>query len=382
MKEPLRRLASLFLTTFFMWCQLSAVPSIGQAGRQAEDQVTFFKSKEEKRILVYGTKDGKWENGWISRLLRADENTLSIGNFTEPKSSSLLERIEGKVIAYSKGHIPVLKKHSWDSSSNDIVTIAFPPAITIDLAVWIITTPPMRDGKRVNYEKRKQGILDYDCAHANDIWFKEGHGLNIKCHIEDRTGDSFRINQRSANEHFLSTPFDCEEHAASIKQIGFTEGRLNIYYVHLVHLQNEPKARAVWCDNIGDIVAIGLSASDEALAHELGHAFSLDHVNDWAPPDCKKAGSPSNTSCLFDDDNLMYMGGSTRHYLTEGQVFRVFYNENSALNLVYKLGVDRSFGEPQPGQSCWTIPKDESERIRCPAINLRLWPDGKLGASK
>ncbi len=315
MKEAIRRLASLLLTTFFMWCQLSTVPSTGQA----EDRVIFLNSEEEKRVLVYGTRDGEWKNDWASQLVKAVENTLSIGNFTAPNSlSSLssLERDEGKVIAFSKGRIPVLMKHLWSSDPNEKMEIRFDEPVTIDLAVWVVTTPPMRDGKKMNYERRKQGILDFDCALASGIWFHEGHGLKIQCHPEDLTGERHRIKpadggvEKSANAYFSSTPFDCEKHAESIKKIGYTKGRLNIYYVHLVNAQNEGEARALWCDNSGDIIAIGLSAADETLAHELGHAFSLDHVNDWAPPDCNKAGSPANTSCTFADDNLMYGGGA------------------------------------------------------------------------
>ncbi len=362
---------------------LSAAICQAEQAAQSEHLIQFSNSAEEKGILVDGTKDGIWVNDW-SLLVPARENKVSIRNFTPTSSRSLASSAEGQIIAFSKGRVPVLKQHLQWQAKPKTVEIKFGNPIEIELAIWIITTPEVtRGGQRADYEMRKKGILGFDCPVANDIWAGEAHGLSIKCSPKDRTRETAKIilsdgGMVEANAFFSDTAFKCVDHAKLIKKMAYTPKVINVYYVTLVDAEQEGQglARAVWCDEFPDIIAIGVTAVDETLAHELGHAFTLDHINDWASPYCDNTGSDSNHPCLFDEGNLMYKGGRARQHLTEGQVFRVFFNDDSALNSIYQVGPGAKVRSGGSRRLCETILKNDDDRNKCPAIDKRLWADG------
>ena len=362
---------------------LSAAICQAERPEPSEHLIQFSNSKEEKGILVDGTKDGTWVNDW-SLLVPARENKVSIRNFTPSSSGSLASSAEGQIIAFSKGRVPVLKQHIQWQAKPKTVEIKFLNPIEIELAIWIVTTPEVtRNGRRADYEVRKKGILEFDCPVANDIWSREAHGLSIRCSPKDRTRETAKIirsdgRPEDANKFFSDKAFKCVDHTELIKKVGYNPKAINVYYVTLVDAEQEGQGlgRAVWCDASPDIIAIGVTAVDETLAHELGHAFTLDHINDWASPGCDNTGSDSNRPCLFDEGNLMYKGGRARQYLTEGQVFRVFFNDDSALNSIYQVGPGTKVRPGEPRRLCETILKNDDDRNKCPKIEKRLWADG------
>ncbi|MCZ6642090.1 MAG: hypothetical protein O7G86_05160 [Gammaproteobacteria bacterium] len=118
--------------------------------------------------------------------------------------------------------------------------------------------------------------------------------------------------------------------------------RLNIYYIddatHAgIHLRDH--------DGLShNIIIVGLGFYEDTLAHELGHAFSLGHVNFWTHDDPDDAIFPNgiqveycaeygywNNHCDFETDNLMWAAREEREKLTAGQALRVACNENSSI---------------------------------------------------
>jgi hypothetical protein len=385
----------LSLTVFSCLCVILiwAHFLLSAAISQAEHILTFQNSKEEKGLLIDGTKGGTWINDWTQWV------PAGMSKFSIPISSrSPANSPEGQIIAFSKGRVPVLMQHlEWQATPNP-VQIEFGNPIEIELAIWIITsrtpegTPSDRTG---GYETRKNDILDFHCATANNIWSSEAHGLRIRCHPENRTRHDDRITVEggviNANKFFSSTPFNCEAHGKLIRKVGYNPNAINVYYVYTVHADAAGLVPGIWCDaslnqkggdeGFPNIIAIGVTALDETLAHELGHAFSLSHINAWAAPKCDNPGSNPKQPCLFDGENLMYGAEPgrrylTRRYLTEGQVFRVFFNDNSALNTIYKVGRGTTLLSGKPERFCGTIPKNDDDRNNCPTIDKRLWADG------
>ncbi|HXD74087.1 MAG TPA: hypothetical protein VN628_10140, partial [Vicinamibacterales bacterium] len=95
------------------------------------------------------------------------------------------------------------------------------------------------------------------------------------------------------------------------------------------------------------IVSAGI-ADGESLAHELGHTFTLDHVNH---------------SGAFDDPhfsaaNIMYSGGYSRTSFSYGQVFRMNVNQPSSINVFHK--------RPGPTRSCPDSPT-AAPSMSCPS---------------
>jgi hypothetical protein len=109
-------------------------------------------------------------------------------------------------------------------------------------------------------------------------------------------------------------------------------------------------------------VVLGSTADAGLAIHEIGHNFSLTHI------DSQGVILPG-----FDANNIMHSASSTRHYFTEGQVFRANFTPanlqaqqpGSALNSVYT-----SARAGLPTRDCTMDP--------CPALVKRIWADGML----
>ena len=137
--------------------------------------------------------------------------------------------------------------------------------------------------------------------------------------------------------------------AALQAAIGARPGRINVYLVGLV---DGSTSRGNACNLGGGFVAIAAGAGSELLAHELGHDFGLEHIDDLVAD--------------FDDTNIMHSASNFRQFLTEGQMFRAHLRSNSAINQVYGL---------RPGLPLRDCDRD-TQSVQCPAIRRRLWADG------
>ena len=135
--------------------------------------------------------------------------------------------------------------------------------------------------------------------------------------------------------------------------VGARPGRINVYLVPLV---DGSTSRGNACIVGGGFVAIAAGAGSELLAHELGHDFALEHVDDLV--------------AAFDPTNVMHSASSVRQFLTEGQTFRAQLRGASALNSVYGL---RS---GLPVRDC----DRDTPTLGCPRIETRVWADGAFGA--
>ncbi len=90
--------------------------------------------------------------------------------------------------------------------------------------------------------------------------------------------------------------------AAIQADIGARPGRSNVYLVGLV---DGVTSRGNACTIGGSFVAIAAGSGAELLAHEFGHDFGLEHVDDLTTD--------------FDVSNVMHSASNTRRYFTEGQ---------------------------------------------------------------
>src|SRR5207244_3660746 len=90
-----------------------------------------------------------------------------------------------------------------------------------------------------------------------------------------------------------------------------------------------------WCSADPNIVLMG-EFYDQTLAHELGHALSLNHVDGILP-----------------NSNLMFSVPVARDSLTTGQGFRINMNPNSAINLNHnRSGTNRSCPDAVSDDMC------------------------------
>lgn len=103
--------------------------------------------------------------------------------------------------------------------------------------------------------------VESDLARANEIY------TSTRIQLTART---VRVRARGT---LLERVIDvgCTDDGQRIREsIGHVAGHINVYYVR------DPGAKGLWC--APDSILIGATAYPETLAHEMGHALSLEHV--------------------------------------------------------------------------------------------------------
>jgi hypothetical protein len=103
----------------------------------------------------------------------------------------------------------------------------------------------------------------------------------------------------------------------------FDPKAVNVYYL------DDPVISGVHCRATGTefslkVILMGSGGYPESLAHEIGHALNMRHVNN----------KDYNNDAVndFANSNIMWGGGSGRTVLSEGQGFRMTFDKHSFLN--------------------------------------------------
>ncbi len=360
-----------------------------------QDNIYFTNGSGEKAVLIDGVKCGTFRNDYPDSppplLASTDADSIRVGNFEHSSVPHVDE-----VIAFCQGKVPFLREQDgtfqW-SSSRDSVTIAFHDPYPISVAVWIVTTVEgMSSSARARKISTGTDVVvdgevyheEGDCEAARRIWATEGQGLVINCgdpkditdKFIDEDGDGMADDldrdgrPDNANPYFTARAFDCTEHVDAIKRLGYTPGVLNVYYVMNIVTDFGDPAFGLWCNTSDppDVIAIGAYASNVTLVHELGHSFLANGEEDHV-----------DSLSSFDKANVMHGKSGERNYLTEGQVFRAFFNAGSALNHlnVYNIGPGRTplLRRPRGGASTCG-PSTDNDNDLCPPVQKRIWKDG------
>jgi len=149
----------------------------------------------------------------------------------------------------------------------------------------------------------------------------------------------------------------------------YDPSKLNVYYV------DEPRISGVHCrlasGESANIVLVGAGSKPETLAHELGHALSLRHADKciaFSGIDCVTKVSKDyngDDDPDFTDDNIMWSAGTGRTQFTEGQDFRMTFDQYSLLNTA---------GTRTAGPAARDCP-DDADSEQCPWIGLDYSPN-------
>lgn len=350
---------------------------------QDEDYITFSPTPNEKAVLIDGVKDGVFWNDWSPGVVSAATNPVKIGKFTTTSSPN-----SGEVVAFSPGKAPFIKAPSPWGYFTDTVNVEFHDTYNIEVKVWLLTD---------NAYNNQSQVVEPNCAKARSIWEQEGHGLRITCDIQDARDTMLTHVGRTGEAKTLfdsNHAFDCDDLDDSnlLSSTAYSAGVLNVYYVDQVStVIGSGQRYAVHCNGTPTVIAIGAASVIGLLAHEIGHALigngvedHIDELSPWLqcqsmpnfpctaslPPTAGTGGNPS----LFDRTNVMHGASSWRTTLTEGQVFRAFFNKSSVLNhaSIYNLGMGNRDTCGGVGGGTGVPPVHTNE---CPQLEKRLWPD-------
>ena len=255
-------------------------------------------------------------------------DTVNVG----PRSGS------GEVIAFGVDRPVTLQPTAWATAFTDqLVTVPFAGLLEIPITIWVVAGP---------FATTQQTALTL-WQTAQLYFTNERLGVRMT---------AVEIVNATANPKAAAwSAFACGAGNASIgaiaADIGARAGRINVYVVGLV---DGSTSRGNACIVGGGFVAIAAGAGAELLAHELGHDFGLEHIDDLVAD--------------FNEANIMHSASNIRQFLTEGQTFRAHLRSNSAINQVYGLRTGL------PTRDC----DRDTLTTQCPAIAKRLWADGML----
>jgi hypothetical protein len=243
-----------------------------------------------------------------------------------------------EVIGFTNDRPPKYLNTPWTSKSDNF-NLDFRPVIGIPVTVWIVKGP---------FADQRQHAIEA-CIRTSAIWHSERMGVTFTPFtIIDATGDP------DAPAHYAFPNGDLGDVVWKPLRddIGFVAGQLNIYWVDTVN-----GGTGNGWSNFGAQIAMGKNTGDELLSHEIGHAFSLTHVDGDAN---------------FNVENIMYSASNTRQYTTEGQLFRAHLNPTSILDALYNA---------RPGELTRNCNYSDTATASCPSIQKRLWADGSFPAN-
>ena len=292
----------------------------------------------------------------------------------------------GEAIVFADTRPPLtVQDVDWKDDSTTI-DVTLPDPIEVPIKIWIVNSD---SSKGLTYSDIKTQAMAA-VVRANQIYQQERQGITLRpdlvaSNYEDKTlvAGSERVDFRN---------FDCslanpnnQMSIQNVATIGHEPGMLNVYYVAAVDRDNGSGTfspyHGFWCGGVDaayDVIAIGIEASEDLLVHEVGHAFSIQHVG--AQPWILK----------FDVHNVMNESSSSRAYLTEGQTYRQVTNKTLNNNIGSVLYDPTIYNRSLPfTRHCghW-LGTDlrvgaagrvfQPEKSQCPPIEKRIWADGSL----
>jgi hypothetical protein len=303
-----------------------------------QDRITITnRSSGEIALWVSQTQTNSIES---TVMRRTTEGNIFTGSFTGQP---------GAVIAYANNRSPTLRVPAPWTSGIDSVRMRLDKIHRIRLVVWIVNV-----GNHNDFLTVKENALRAD-ERVSMIWEEERQGIEFRrFEIKDATGKT-DANGESVPEKFRSEAFNCGRASEIMTDIGFTPNAINVYYVETVEVEGVSGSTFGEYCGAENLIALGADSDDALLAHELGHAFSLEHVE--------------HLDAHFDKTNVMHARSDERNFLTEGQTFRAIANKGSAINTLYHA---RSQGAPEI--QCVTVV--DLKQPDCPPIQKRIWRDG------
>ena len=320
-----------------------------------EDTVNVTQSSGNEIGLMV---DGQDINGFVNDKKFISNNTnINVGKLKLATESN-------EVVGFTNDRPPTYLNTPW-KDGNDNFNLRFPSKIQIPVTVWIVQGPfEDPDPKK----SQKQHAIEAQIS-TSEIWYNERMGVAFgRFNIIDATNPS---KYPKAHYHFAFG--DANNGVSDIEwqqlrdDIGFVDGQINVYWVNTV--EGDTSNGIINFKDNKDKIVMGRNTPDDVLVHEVGHAFSLRHIN--------LHSHDNDSNAEFNQENVM-QGDSppeTRKYFTEGQLFRAHMQPDSSLNCLYKIL------SPERIRSCCNHPLDcdvIAATASCPALQKRIWADGIL----
>jgi hypothetical protein len=300
-------------------------PSVSSESADSIELVSKLGSGQATVVL-----DGRRDDCVIDEVVRGS-GQMPVTNLRRP------EGCHSEVAVFASDNESKLLGPGW-TDGNDAIKVTMTRTLEIPLAIWILYSSEFGDNNNFAFVK---SVVTTEVSLASKLFDTE------QCGVTFTIDDNDIIDKQTDFPYHLANG-DCNDPQtlAEFKNVGFQSGKVNVYYIMSV-VGNQGRS---CLDGRSNVILIGDRRTDVILAHELGHALSLDHPNDLAD----YQGVPS--------DNMMMRTPSTPGSLTLGQCFRANFHTGS---LLVRSGFRQSNRDcPHPTTSASTKTND------CPALNL------------
>lgn len=218
----------------------------------------------------------------------------------------------GEVAVFSDDNAMALQPVAW-TDGPDLVEVVLQPLIEVPIHIWLMT--PTIAGSAPALDTAKSQV-----ALANML-FNENHaGIVLVPTYVDLSADAAAVALVGTDDDALDNSVWVN---ALVGSPHFVAGMINVYYVPQTPTVAAGRNSAL-NRNIAMVANVHMP---HTLAHEIGHALSLQHMEGYG-----------------NYDNVMYPGSDSPTLLfTEGQGFRININPTSVLNTnQHRVGLTRS----------------------------------------
>jgi hypothetical protein len=187
-----------------------------------------------------------------SRLFSATlQDSLLFPPFVEP-------RWRDEAVAFAEGHPPtVLSSLRW-TPARDSLRLELLPRVRVPMTLWVVDGPWEEVGPLAQVQAQR----------ARDTWRAAGVELDVTIVDATRFPGAERYQDVVVETCLNDVP----------EVIGAARGQLNAYYVwDIFNTKYQVGGQGVHCGGGRIELASGDTRSSHLLAHEVGHAFSLEH---------------------------------------------------------------------------------------------------------
>lgn len=296
------------------------------------DEVELTNAGADEPIIFVDAEFANCEN---DKLFSGPPPKISIG-----QAEAIDTCGDTEIVVFSDDNaVEVVLNPDLTSDPNDTIPVALKPRWQVPLKFWVISPPISLPDKTT-----LQTSLQLQAIEA-DLNFNESHaGVSFPSSSFEWIEDSgIAANFAAKAEALLAGEIGNSEFLQFLTQAATPapSGTITIYAIPSLlitgfHLRNHDRTSS-------GVIALGSRSTISTLSHELGHAFSLGHVNYYGDEPLKELTGEYcvafgeheryDGECDYNTDNLMWAGiESERNSLTEAQALRVTINSNSYLN--------------------------------------------------
>jgi hypothetical protein len=294
-----------------------------------EDRITLQYSPGTPNPTVL--LNGRRNNGCIDSTRQAavethtGDSTIYLGNILSNDScyseASIFLEDRGMRLKVIDSTMP-----TWTDDPTDIIPIDMQqPPIQVPINLWVLWADDTATNEQQGTEITKMAAQT-DLQLANTLYRDTQSGIQF---FMPSGLPEVRISEAKSYDLQSATCDDVQELIA----VGYGLNQLNVYYVGLPPLTEDEQATGWHCvnDDRNIIIIRAAIKLKGTLAHELGHALSLQHHAEELVGQVDENGDQ-----VFGTDNIMWGTFSisdvdNRYKLTKGQSFRANVSDGSAL---------------------------------------------------